>query len=64
MSQPVVSVPVKEENTYKDGKGMDAAADVKVGPAYSGGSLKDNPQKGGGINRSLKGGSNGTANAQ
>lgn len=57
MSQPVIKVPVKEENTYPQGKGMDAAAEVKVGPAYSGGSLKDNPTKSGGINRSLKGGS-------
>jgi hypothetical protein len=56
MSQPVTKVPVVEENTYNQGKGQDAAAEVKVGPAYSGGSLKDNPLKGGGINRALKSG--------
>ncbi len=58
MSQPVVKVPVKEENSYKQGKGMDTAAEVKIGPAYSGGSLKDNPLKSGGINRPLKSGTN------
>lgn len=57
MAQPVTKVPVDEMNTYNQGKGQDAAAPQKVGPAYSGGSLKDNPLKGGGINRSLKGGS-------
>lgn len=56
MSQPVNKVPVTEENTYNQGKGADAAATVKTGPAYSGGSLKDNPTKGGGINRALKSG--------
>jgi hypothetical protein len=55
MSQPVTKVPVTEENTYTQGKGQDAGAEVKVGPAYSGGSLKDNPTKSGGINRALKG---------
>jgi len=55
MSQPVTKVNVTEENTYTQGKGQDTAADVKVGPAYSGGSLKDNPMKSGGINRGLKG---------
>lgn len=55
MSQPVMQVPVDEMNTYKDGKGQDTAAEVKTGPAYSGGSLKDNPTKNGGINRPLKG---------
>ena len=55
MSQPVMQVPVAEDNTYKQGKGMDTAADIKKGPAYGGG-LKDNPTKGGGINRSLKSG--------
>jgi hypothetical protein len=56
MAQPVTKVPVTEENTYTQGKGQDAGAEVKVGPAYGGG-LKSNPMKGGGINRSLKGGS-------
>lgn len=56
MSQPVVKVPVKEENTYTQGKGQDTAAEVKVGPAYGGGVGDKNPTKGGGINRSLKGG--------
>ncbi len=56
MSQPVMKEPLKEMNNYEQGKGQDAAAEVKVGPAYSGGSLKDNPLKGGGINRALKSG--------
>lgn len=55
MSQPVNKVPVTEENTYKEGKGMDAACKVKVGPAYSGGSLRDNGGATNGINRSPKG---------
>jgi len=57
MSQPVNKVNVTEENTYTQGKGQDTAAEVKVGPAYGGG-LKDNPLKGGGVNRALKGGTN------
>lgn len=55
MAQPVTKVPVTEDNTYTQGKGMDTAADIKIGPAYSGGSLKDNPTKSGGIARPLKG---------
>lgn len=55
MSQPVFKETIKEENTYTQGKGQDAAAEVKVGPAYKGGSLKDNPTKSGGINRATKG---------
>ena len=54
MSQPVNKVAVTEENTYKQGKGQDTAATVKVGPAYKGGSLRDNGTNGGGINRALK----------
>jgi len=56
MSQPVTKVPVESMNTYDQGKGQDTAAEVKVGPAYSSGSLKDNPVKSGGINRALKSG--------
>lgn len=55
MSQPVNKVPVQEDNSYTQGKGQDTAAEVKVGPAYRGGSLKDNPLKSGGITRPLKG---------
>jgi hypothetical protein len=54
MSQPVTKVPFEEMNQYEQGKGADAAPDRKVGPAYSGGSLKDNPMKSGGINRALE----------
>lgn len=54
--QPVTKVPVMEENTYKQGKGQDTAAEVKAGPAYGGGIGDKNPTKGGGINRSLKSG--------
>jgi hypothetical protein len=54
MSQPVTKVPVEETNSYNQGKGMDAAAEVKVGPAYRGGALKDNPTPGDGVNRALK----------
>lgn len=53
--QPVVKVPVKEENTYTQGKGQDTAAEVKIGPAYSGGALRDNPINKGGVNRATKG---------
>ena len=53
--QPITKVPVEEMNTYKEGKGQDTAATVKVGPAYSGGKLRDNGTQSGGINRSLKG---------
>jgi hypothetical protein len=49
MSQPVNKVPFEEQNQYEQGKGADAAPDRKVGPAYSGGSLKDNPTTNGAI---------------
>lgn len=52
MATPVTKEPFEEMNQYNQGKGADAAPDKKVGPAYSGGSLKDNPLKSGGINRS------------
>jgi len=43
MAQPVTKVPFSETNSYDQGKGQDAAPERKVGPAYSGGSLQDNP---------------------
>ncbi len=54
MATPVTKESFPEMNQYEQGKGADAAPDRKVGPAYSGGSLKDNPMKGGGINRSTE----------
>jgi hypothetical protein len=47
-----VGVPLKETNTYNQGKGGDATTPKKFGPAV--GHVSGGPSKGGGINRAAK----------